>query len=132
VLLRNVPVIDQDGRPYCGPAVWTEIGRYYGLDVHQEMMITGGRESGRGVNDAAKLKQTFQKEWDFEKVMASIDAGNPVWFGAPGHVAIITGYNRIKREVFRTDSWGEGSRNKRVAVDKFVKESGPYMFFEPK
>jgi hypothetical protein len=132
VLLRNVPVIDQDGRPYCGPAVWTEIGRYYGLDVHQEMMITGGREGGRGVNNAARLRQTFQKEWDFEKVMASIDGGNLVWFGAPGHVALITGYNRSKREVFRTDSWGEGSRNKRVPVDKFVKESGPYMFFEPK
>ena len=32
----------------------------------------------------------------------------------------------------RTDSWGEGARTKRVPVDKFVKESGPYMFFEPK
>ncbi len=132
VLLRNVPVIDQDGRPYCGPAVWTEIGRYYGLDVHQEMMITGGREGGKGVSRAAHLKQSFQKEWDFVKVMASIDSGNPVWFGAPGHVALITGYNRSKREIFRTDSWGEGARNKRVPVDKFVKESGPYMFFEPK
>lgn len=132
VLLRNVPVIDQDGRPYCGPAVWTEIGRYYGLDVHQEMMITGGREGGKGVSRAAHLKQSFQKEWDFVKVMTSIDSGNPVWFGAPGHVALVTGYNRSKREIFRTDSWGEGARNKRVPVDRFVKESGPYMFFEPK
>jgi len=132
VLLRNVPVIDQDGRPYCGPAVWTEISRYYGLDVHQEMMLNGGREGGKGVSGAAHLNQSFSKEWDFEKVIANIDSGNPVWFGAPGHVALITGYNRSKREIFRTDSWGEGSRNKRVAVDKFVKESGPYMFFEPK
>jgi len=84
------------------------------------------------VNRAANLKQSFQKEWDFEKVMASIDGGNPVWFGAPGHVALITGYNKSKREIFRTDSWGEGARNKRVTVDQFVKESGPYMFFEPK
>jgi hypothetical protein len=132
VLLRNVPVVDQDGRPYCGPAVWTEISRYYGLDVHQEMMLTGGREGGKGVNRAANLKQSFHKEWDFEKIIASIDAGNPVWFGAPGHVALITGYHQAKREIFRTDSWGEGSRHKRVPVDKFVKESGPYMFFEPK
>jgi hypothetical protein len=132
VLLQNVPAVDQDGRPYCGPAVWTEIGRYYGLDVHQEMMITGGRESGRGVNNAARLKQHFQKEWDFDKVVASIDAGNPVWFGAPGHVALVTGYNRAKREIFRTDSWGEGARNKRVPIERFVKESGPYMFFEPR
>jgi hypothetical protein len=132
VLLRNVPVVDQDGRPYCGPAVWTEIGRYYGMDVHQEMMITGGRDGGKGVKHAANLTQTFQKEFDFDKVASSIDGGNPVWFGAPGHVALITGYNRPKREVFRTDSWGEASRNKRVPIDKFVKESGPYMFFEPK
>jgi hypothetical protein len=132
VLLRNLPVIDQDGRPYCGPAVWTEIGRYYGLDVHPEMMITGGREGGKGVKQAANLKQTFQKEFDFEKVVASIDNGNPVWFGDPGHVALITGYNRTRREIFRTDSWGEGARNKRVTVNEFVKKSGPYMFFAPK
>jgi hypothetical protein len=59
-------------------------------------------------------------------------AGDPVWFCEPGHVALITGYNAKKKEIFRTDSWGEGARNRPVPVDEFSKRANGYLFFTPR
>jgi hypothetical protein len=131
VLISHLPIIDQDGRPYCGPAVWTEISRYYGLNVFQEMMLSDGREGGKGVDSAADLTKVYTPNFDFEKIRKSIDSGNPVWFDEPGHVALITGYNAGQNEIFRTDSWGEGSRNKRVPLETFLKRALGFMYFAP-
>ncbi len=131
VSIKNLPVLDQDGRPYCGPAVWTEIARYYGLNLYQEMMLSTGRDGGKGVKEAAHVGKTYETTFDFDKVQKSIDGGNPIWFSAPGHVALITGYNKNQNAILRTDSWGEGSRNKRESLDKFVKEAKAFMYFEP-
>jgi hypothetical protein len=132
VLVAHVPEIDQDGRPYCGPAVWTEIARYYGLNVYQEMMLSNGRDGGWGVGEAADLTVELDHTFDFAQVQKSIDSGNPVWFCEPGHVALITGYNAKKKEIFRTDSWGEGARNRPVPVDEFSKRANGYLFFTPR
>jgi len=132
VLIAHVPMIDQDGRPYCGPAVWTEIARYYGLYVYQEMMLSSGRDGGWGVGEAADLTSELDHTFDFAHIQKSIDAGDPVWFCEPGHVALITGYNAKKKVVFRTDSWGEGARNRPVPIDEFAKRANGYLFFAPR
>jgi len=131
VLITHLPVIDQDGRPDCGPACWTEVARYYGLNVFQEMMMSNKREGGKGIDGAAALTKDWETTFDFTKIQKSIDAGNPIWFDESGHVALVTGYNAAQNQIFRTDSWGEGSRNKRVPVDKFVSHAKGFIYFIP-
>ena len=131
VVIAHLPVIDQDGRPDCGPACWTEVARYYGLNVFQEMMLSDRRDGGKGIDGAAALKKDWETKFDFAKVQTSIDSGNPIWFDEHGHVALITGYNAAANEVFRTDSWGEGSRNKAVPVDKFIPKALGFIYFVP-
>jgi hypothetical protein len=131
VLILHLPVIDQDGRPDGGPACWTEVARYYGLNVFQEMMLSNRRDGGKGIDGAAALKKDWETKFDFAKVQQSIDAGNPIWFDEKGHVALITGYNAAGNDIFRTDSWGEGARNKKVPLDKFVSRALGFIYFEP-
>jgi len=131
VLIARFPCIDQDGRPDCGPACWTQVARYYGLNVFQEMMMSQRRDGGKGIDGAADLKKDWETKFDFAKVRQSIDAGNPIWFEERGHVALITGYNAAQNDVFRTDSWGEGAQNKRVPVDKFVAKALGFIYFVP-
>lgn len=131
VLIAHLPVIDQDGRPYCGPGCWTEVARYYGLNVFQEMMLSDKREGGKGIDGAANLKKDWETTFDFARIRQSIDSGNPVWFDEHEHVALITGYNAAQNVIFRTDSWGEGSRNKRVPVDKFAGKAHGFIYFQP-
>jgi hypothetical protein len=131
VLITHLPVIDQDGRPDCGPACWTEVARYYGLNVFQEMMLSDKRGGGKGIDGAAALTKDWETTFDFAKIQKSIDSGNPIWFDESGHVALVTGYNAAQNQIFRTDSWGEGSRNKRVPVDKFASHAKGFIYFIP-
>jgi len=131
VVIAHLPCIDQDGRPDCGPACWTEVARYYGLNVFQEMMMSERRDGGKGIDGAADLKKDWETKFDFAKLEQSIDAGSPIWFEEHGHVALVTGYNAAQKEVFRTDSWGEGARNKRVPVDRFVAKALGFIYFVP-
>jgi hypothetical protein len=129
--LKNLPMFDQDGRPYCGPATWAAIARYYGLNVFTEMMLADRRDGGKGVGAASGVRFHLEKHFDFEKVAQTIDSGNPIWFSCPGHVALITGYNRQDNKIFRTDSWGEGARNKKWTVELFRKTANGFMYISP-
>ena len=77
VSIRNLPVLDQDGWPYCGPAVWTEIARYYGLNLYLKMMLSTGRDGGKGVKEAAHVGKTYETAFDFERCKGASTAAIP-------------------------------------------------------
>lgn len=94
-----------------------------------------------------RLKRTARVERFFNETMQTIDRGQPLAWSVQlglveetpklpqasgGHMRLIIGYNREKREILYSDSWGRGHELKRMALeDAYVITTG-LVVIEPR
>ena len=48
-----------------------------------------------------------------------------------GHASLITGFNKLRKEVLFTESWGEDTRNRRMRIEEMETTTYRTFFFEP-
>jgi hypothetical protein len=61
--------------------------------------------------------------------VASFGIPFPVIIWLTAHIAMVIGYNSAEQSVFRTDTWGEGGRNKRTPWKDLSGYVKGYAFF---
>lgn len=141
VKIINIPMIDQGRKGYCAPATVARVLKYYGIavDMYQlAELMNSDPLAGTSVVSTKKLlkkiasgRPVYAKEIKFSigRISKYIDRGIPVMWSIshPAHIRLIVGYNKNKKEIVFSDSWGESGRENVMKLSK-AKALTKYMY----
>jgi len=128
VFIYDIPMLNQKGKGYCAPATFARVLLYYGIEVDMHLLAdlmdtkegTGGtslKKMEQSLNQLCKgLPFSYKKIPSFSprSIKKYIDRGIPLVWLIPDHLRLIIGYNKEKKEIIYSDTWGYWHKYKKM------------------
>ena len=86
----------------------------------------------RGLNEERDaIQSAFAGEFATNPAVTMPIPSNLTTLKWEGHASVINGYNKERDEVIFTESWGEGTRNRRMRFEEMKATTSKMFYFEP-